>query len=142
MLYGAPKTGKTSMCHAIAHATGATLFDLSPRNTDGKYPGKTVAMMVHMVSCSYTMQESSWSSVTLHILTQTQSTCVVFAPVGMTVPLLLQLLCTDVCRQPAIESIVFEAWDTPRAARIGILSEAALAYCCQQSHMRQAAQQA
>lgn len=39
------------MCHAIAYATGANLFDLSPRNTDGKYPGKTVAMMVHMV-CS------------------------------------------------------------------------------------------
>lgn len=51
MLYGAPKTGKTSMCHAIAYAAGANLFDLSPRNTDGKYPGKTVAMMVHMVCC-------------------------------------------------------------------------------------------
>ena len=25
------------------------MFDLSPRNTDGKYPGKNVNMMIHMV---------------------------------------------------------------------------------------------
>lgn len=49
LLYGAPKTGKTSLCQSIAHAAGANFFDLSPRNTDAKYPGKAVALMVHMV---------------------------------------------------------------------------------------------
>lgn len=34
---------------AIANLSGANFFDISPRNTDGKYPGKNVAMMVHMV---------------------------------------------------------------------------------------------
>jgi AAA+ superfamily predicted ATPase len=29
--------------------TGANFFDLSPRNTDGHYPGKAAAMMLHMV---------------------------------------------------------------------------------------------
>jgi hypothetical protein len=33
----------------VANLSGANLFDLSPRNTDGKYPGKNVNMMVHMV---------------------------------------------------------------------------------------------
>lgn len=33
----------------VASLSGANLFDLSPRNTDGHYPGKNVAMMVHMV---------------------------------------------------------------------------------------------
>ena len=49
LLYGAPKTGKTSLCQSIAHAAGANFFDLSPRNTDAKYPGKAVALMTHMV---------------------------------------------------------------------------------------------
>jgi hypothetical protein len=29
--------------------TGANLFDLSPRTIDGRYPGKAVAMLAHMV---------------------------------------------------------------------------------------------
>ena len=49
LLYGAPKTGKTRLCQGIAHTSGANFFDISPRNTDGKYPGKTVALMIHMV---------------------------------------------------------------------------------------------
>lgn len=49
LLYGAPNTGKTSLCQAMAHAAGSNFFDLSPRNTDAKYPGKAVALMVHMV---------------------------------------------------------------------------------------------
>jgi hypothetical protein len=41
---------QTTLFHhqAIANLSGANFFDLSPRNTDGKYPGKNVAMMVHM----------------------------------------------------------------------------------------------
>lgn len=38
------------MAHAIANAAGATWFDLSPRNTDAKFPGKDTGMMVHAVS--------------------------------------------------------------------------------------------
>lgn len=49
LLYGAEKTGKTLLTHAVANLSGANLFDLSPRNTDGKYPGKNVNMMIHMV---------------------------------------------------------------------------------------------
>ena len=49
LLYGAPQTGKTSLCQSIAHAAGANFFDLSPRNTDAKYPGKAAALMIHMV---------------------------------------------------------------------------------------------
>ena len=51
LLYGAPRTGKTLVCQAVAHLAGANFFNLSPRNTDGKYPGKAVAMMTHMVCC-------------------------------------------------------------------------------------------
>ena len=47
LLYGAPQTGKTALVHAVAAQAGAALFDLSPRATDGKYPGKA-ALMVHM----------------------------------------------------------------------------------------------
>jgi hypothetical protein len=36
-------------CQAIAHLSGSCFFDLSPRNTDGHYPGKAVAMLLHMV---------------------------------------------------------------------------------------------
>ncbi len=49
LLYGAEKTGKTLLTHAVANLSGANLFNLSPRNTDGKYPGKNVNMMMHMV---------------------------------------------------------------------------------------------
>jgi len=50
LLYGAEKTGKSLLTHAVANLSGANLFDLSPRNTDGKYPGKkAMEMMIHMV---------------------------------------------------------------------------------------------
>jgi len=49
LLYGCPKTGKTLLAHAVAQAAGANFFNLSPRNTDGKYPGSNVKMMIHMV---------------------------------------------------------------------------------------------
>lgn len=49
MIYGPSMTGKTLLTHIATHAAGANLFDLSPRNTDGCYPGKASALMVHMV---------------------------------------------------------------------------------------------
>ncbi len=48
LLYGAPQTGKSALVRAVAAQAGAGLFDLSPRATDGKYPGKAAALMVHM----------------------------------------------------------------------------------------------
>lgn len=48
LLYGPEKSGKTLLSHAVANLAGANFLDLSPRNTDGKYPGKNAAMMVHM----------------------------------------------------------------------------------------------
>lgn len=50
LLYGAHGSGKTMLAHAIAHESGACLFDISPCVTDGKYAGKAVTMMMHMVS--------------------------------------------------------------------------------------------
>ena len=49
LLYGCPKTGKTTLAHAVANAAGANFFNLSPRSTDGKYPGSQVKMLIHMV---------------------------------------------------------------------------------------------
>ena len=50
LLYGCKDTGKTALAHAIANHTGAVFFNLSPRNTDGKYPGKKeTTLMIHMV---------------------------------------------------------------------------------------------
>ena len=50
LLYGAPGSGKTMLAHAMAHASGARLFDVSPRRVDGRYTGKAVTMVMHMVS--------------------------------------------------------------------------------------------
>ena len=34
---------------AVASLTGSNFFNLSPRHIDGHYPGKAVAMLLHMV---------------------------------------------------------------------------------------------
>ncbi|XP_035032932.2 dynein regulatory complex protein 11-like [Hippoglossus stenolepis] len=50
LLTGPTGVGKKMLVHAICQETGANLFDLSPLNTAGKYPGKSgLAMMLHMV---------------------------------------------------------------------------------------------
>ncbi|XP_059197421.1 dynein regulatory complex protein 11 [Centropristis striata] len=50
LLAGPAGVGKKMLVHAICQETGANLFDLSPLNTTGKYPGKSgLAMMLHMV---------------------------------------------------------------------------------------------
>ncbi|CAK6958064.1 dynein regulatory complex protein 11 [Scomber scombrus] len=50
LLVGPAGVGKKMLIHAICQETGANLFDLSPLNTAGKYPGKSgLAMMLHMV---------------------------------------------------------------------------------------------
>ncbi|XP_053286785.1 dynein regulatory complex protein 11 [Pleuronectes platessa] len=50
LLTGPAGVGKKMLVHAICQETGANLFDLSPLNTAGKYPGKSgLAMMLHMV---------------------------------------------------------------------------------------------
>ncbi|KAF7202318.1 dynein regulatory complex protein 11 isoform X1 [Nothobranchius furzeri] len=50
LLVGPSGVGKKMLVHAVCQETGATLFDLSPLNTAGKYPGKSgLALMLQMV---------------------------------------------------------------------------------------------
>uniref|UniRef100_A0A3Q2DG02 ATPase AAA-type core domain-containing protein n=1 Tax=Cyprinodon variegatus TaxID=28743 RepID=A0A3Q2DG02_CYPVA len=50
LLVGPTGVGKHMLVHAVCRETGATLFDLSPYNTAGKYPGKNgLTIMLHMV---------------------------------------------------------------------------------------------
>ncbi|CAG9811661.1 unnamed protein product [Chironomus riparius] len=51
ILIGGPKgTGKRSLVQAIATEVGAVMFDLSPVNLVGKYPGKTgLIMLIHLI---------------------------------------------------------------------------------------------
>ncbi|KAL1023124.1 hypothetical protein UPYG_G00036680 [Umbra pygmaea] len=50
LLAGPSGVGKKMLVHAICQETGANLFDLSPLNLTGKYPGKSgLAMMLHTV---------------------------------------------------------------------------------------------
>lgn len=47
---GPKGTGKRSLVQAVATETGAIMFDLSPANLVGKYPGKTgLIMLMHLV---------------------------------------------------------------------------------------------
>ncbi|XP_057696694.1 dynein regulatory complex protein 11 [Corythoichthys intestinalis] len=50
LLAGPVGVGKRMLVNAICTETGATLFDLSPVNIAGKYPGKSgLSMMLHLV---------------------------------------------------------------------------------------------
>ncbi|XP_056655894.1 IQ and AAA domain-containing protein 1-like [Monodelphis domestica] len=50
LLAGPIGTGKKMLVHAVCTETGSNLFDLSPENLAGKYPGKAgLQMMMHMV---------------------------------------------------------------------------------------------
>lgn len=50
LLVGPSGVGKKMLVHAICRESGANLFDLSPLNLAGKYPGKSgLQMMLHMV---------------------------------------------------------------------------------------------
>lgn len=50
LLVGPPGTGKKMLVHAVCTETGANLFDLSPDNLAGKYPGKSgLQMLMHLV---------------------------------------------------------------------------------------------
>jgi SpoVK/Ycf46/Vps4 family AAA+-type ATPase len=50
MITGPRGTGKKKLLHAICTETGANLFDLTPSNVAGKYPGKAgLAMLLHLV---------------------------------------------------------------------------------------------
>ncbi|XP_039272100.1 dynein regulatory complex protein 11-like isoform X2 [Styela clava] len=51
LLAGPRGVGKKMLLHAICTETGANLFDLTPENIAGKYPGKSgLAMLIHMVT--------------------------------------------------------------------------------------------
>ncbi|KAL8164760.1 UNVERIFIED_CONTAM: hypothetical protein K2H54_004085 [Gekko kuhli] len=50
LLVGPAGTGKKMLVHAVCTETGANLFDLSPDNLAGKYPGKSgLQMLMHLV---------------------------------------------------------------------------------------------
>lgn len=50
LLAGPRGTGKKMLVHAICNETGANLFDLSPANLVGKYPGKDgLKMLMHLL---------------------------------------------------------------------------------------------
>lgn len=50
LLVGPSGMGKKMLVKAVCTETGANLFDLSPGNLQGKYPGKTgVQTIVHIV---------------------------------------------------------------------------------------------
>lgn len=44
-----PLPGLPTLGQAVASMAGANFFDLSPRTIDGRYPGKAVAMLAHLV---------------------------------------------------------------------------------------------
>lgn len=51
LLTGPKGSGKKTLVHAICTEVGGVLFDLSPANIVGKYPGKSgLIMLVHLVS--------------------------------------------------------------------------------------------
>ncbi len=50
MITGPRGTGKKTLVHAACTETGAIMFDISPSNLIGKYPGKAgLNMLLHMV---------------------------------------------------------------------------------------------
>ncbi|XP_050294675.1 dynein regulatory complex protein 11 [Anthonomus grandis grandis] len=50
LLAGPKGSGKDMLVHAICNETGAVLFDLTPANIVGKYPGKSgLIMLIHLV---------------------------------------------------------------------------------------------
>ncbi|CAH1132986.1 unnamed protein product [Ceutorhynchus assimilis] len=50
LLAGPKSSGKDMLVHAICNETGSVLFDLTPANIVGKYPGKTgLIMLIHLV---------------------------------------------------------------------------------------------
>jgi hypothetical protein len=50
MIVGPKGSGKDMLVHAVSNEAGAVLFDLTPSNIVGKYPGKTgLTMLIHLV---------------------------------------------------------------------------------------------
>lgn len=60
LITGPRGSGKKSLLHAICTEIGAVLFDLTPANIAGKYPGKSgLIMLMHLVhKCSRLFQPS------------------------------------------------------------------------------------
>lgn len=51
LLTGPHGSGKKMLVHAVCTEIGGVLFDLSPANIVGKYPGKSgLIMLVHLVN--------------------------------------------------------------------------------------------
>lgn len=51
LLSGSKGSGKDMLVHAICTELGAVLFDITPANIVGKYPGKSgLTMLIHLIS--------------------------------------------------------------------------------------------
>lgn len=51
LIAGPHGSGKKMLIHAICTELGATLFDITPGNIAGKYPGKSgLIMLLHLIS--------------------------------------------------------------------------------------------
>lgn len=51
LIVGPSGSGKKMLVNAICTELGATLFDITPANIVGKYPGKSgLIMLVHLIS--------------------------------------------------------------------------------------------
>jgi len=54
LLAGPSGSGKDLLVHTICSELGAVLFDLTPTNIAGKYPGKAgLTMLVHLINKVY-----------------------------------------------------------------------------------------
>jgi len=59
LLAGPRGSGKKLLVNAICMELGATLFDITPANIVGKYPGKSgLIMLVHLISKVYILNSS------------------------------------------------------------------------------------
>lgn len=56
LIAGPTGSGKKMLVYAICSELGATLFDISPSNTAGKYPGKIGAIMLTHLVCKVCIQ--------------------------------------------------------------------------------------
>lgn len=83
MITGPRGTGKKSLVHAICTETGANLFNLTPANVAGKYPGKAgLNMLLHMVFkvcvTIHVLYTCNDNGCTVHVYNNIMYMCIIF----------------------------------------------------------------